>query len=85
MQGLVEQCAFQQAMCVVRSNISASTLERANLSWVPWSLDLNVTIHTEMTFQAQSLVSSIGNPLVIGSHLQWIGQTLSRVALVGSW
>ena len=50
-------------MCVVRSNISAPTLERGNLSWGPWSLDLNMTINTEMTFQAQSLVVALGTHL----------------------
>lgn len=47
-------------MCVVRSNISALTLERGNLSW---GLDLNVTINPEMTFQAQSLVVALGTHL----------------------
>ena len=47
-------------MCVVRSNISALTLERGNRSW---GLDLNVTINPEMTFQAQSLVVALGTHL----------------------
>lgn len=47
-------------MCVVRSNISVPNLERGNLSWAPWSLDLSMAINIEMTFQARSLVVALG-------------------------
>ena len=50
-------------MCVVRSNISVPNLERGNLSWAPWSLDLSMTINIEMTFQAWSLVVALGTHL----------------------